>query len=99
MKKPKLALADRFDNREEPIAPVLDTPSDWDSTKFVDLNFKVSKLIRSKHWIEASCRGVSNKRLYLMAMLAFYEKHGSLSEKTQPELSGVEALEMERGRG
>ena len=99
MTKPKLALADRFGNREEPKAPVLDTPSDHDASKFVDMNFKVSKPIRSKHWIEAATRGVSNKKLYLMMAIAFYEKYGSLAAKNQPELSGVETLEMERGRG
>ena len=65
-------------------APALDTPSDWGAKHFVDLNFKVSEPIRRKHWKEAAHRGMSSQRLYLMAMQAFYEKHGSLVERFSP---------------
>jgi hypothetical protein len=72
--------------------------SDWSSKNFVDLNFKVSKPMRDKHWGEAGLRGWSNKKLYAMMAIAFYEKHGSLIEKARPESVGIEALEIERGR-
>lgn len=100
MKKtiPKMALVDRLQTREPVAAPVLDTPSDWSAKNFVDLNFKVSEPIRRKHWKEAAFRGLSSKKLYLMAMQAFYEQHGSLIEKVEPESAGIEALEIERGR-
>lgn len=94
----KKALAGRFEERETPAAPALNTPSDWSAKSFVDLNFKVSEPIRRKHWKEAAHRGISSKRLYLLAMQALYERDGSLVEKFEPEARGIEALEIERGR-
>ena len=95
----KMALVDRLETHEPPVTPpILGTPSDWGAKTFKDLNFKVSMQLRDKHWREAALRSWSNKRLYLEAMLAFYEKHGSLIEQAQPESAGLEALEIERGR-
>ena len=76
----------------------LRTASDWGAKTFVDLNFKVSEPIRRKHWKEAAHRGISSKRLYLLAMQALYAAGGSLVERLEPESIGIEALEIERGR-
>lgn len=91
-------LADRFEDREQPTPTGLNTSSDWGARNFVDLNMKVSDRIRAKHWKEAAHRGISSKRLYLMAMQAFYEKHGSLVERFEPESIGIEQDEIDRGR-
>lgn len=98
MKKPITKLADRFEDREQPTPSGLDAPSDWGAKTFVDLNMKVSAPIRAKHWKEAAHRGISSKKLYLMAMQAFYEKHGSLVERYEPESAGIEQNEIDRGR-